>query len=110
MLMDENQTKIAAILYEYEDIKKRLALKTAEAQGAAVLFTNLGKALSENPAYVSFRGDEIPPEVSSRTPFGQFNDSDFDARRIRELTKQIRDLQLELNRLTKQRTDLGYPV
>jgi hypothetical protein len=108
--MDENQVKVAAILYEYEETKKQLALKSAEAARLALVFSNLGEALSANPACVSFRGDTIPLELSSHAPHGPFSVADFDAEKVREVTKQIRELELRLARIKKERTDLGYPV
>lgn len=110
MVLDANQEKIATILYEYEQTKKELALKRAEAARLGQLLISIGSTLNQNPAYVKFLGEPVPMPYSSANMGAAFNVEDLDGGKIKALTAEIRELEIKLNRLATGRNNLGYPV
>jgi len=64
--------------------------------------------LSNYPAYVRFSGDEIPMKFDSRTMGGLYDAGVLDAQKVRDVTREIRELQMKLEKRAKERTDLGY--
>lgn len=106
MALDENQAKIATILYEYEETKKRHALKRAEIGRVATAFAELGLLLGQNPLSVYFTGDRVPMEFAANRR--SFEPNEFDVDRLRASLAEFRELELKQARLAKERTSLGY--
>lgn len=108
MVLDANQEKIAAILFEYEETKKSLALKTGEAIRLGQVLSTLGSVLTQQPANVVFTGDSIPIHYG---PGRQtFDPALLDSNRVRVLIKEIRELDTRLGQLRQERASLGYPA
>jgi hypothetical protein len=121
MTLDANQEKIATILLEYEDTKRQLALKISEAKRMSSLFASIAASLEQNPAYIKFAGESLPAPYSSEAPaegnklpaFGPepvFKVEDFDGKKIKALTAEIRLLEIKLKALQSERENLGYPL
>jgi hypothetical protein len=108
MVLDANQEKIAIILFEYEETKRSLALKLAEAHRLGQMFSALGKALLEKPASVVFTGDSVPIQYGvGRQAFDPIL---FEGGKVKSLIKEIRELDTRINQLRQERASLGYPT
>lgn len=108
MPLNPEQEKIATILYEYEETKKSLALKKAEATRIGNLFSVMSSCLLQAPSYIRFEWEVVPPQFGDR---GQvFNTEDFNGEKIKALSGEIRELEMKLMSLTQERKQLGYPV
>jgi len=110
MVSEPSQEKIATILFEYEQTKRELSLKRAEAHRLGEVLISAGKALSQTPAYVRFLGDSIPETYCNPGIGGDYNPKDFDSAKLMALTFEIRELEMKQARLAIERESLGYPV
>jgi len=110
MVLEPSQEKIATILFEYEQTRKELSLRRAEASRLGQVLISAGRALSQTPGYVRFLGDSIPEAYCNPRIGGDYNPEDFDGGKLKALTFEVRELEMKQARLAIEKESLGYSV
>jgi hypothetical protein len=108
MTLNPTQEKIASILLEYEETKKKLALLKAELSRAGEMFSNLAKALIHDPGAIFFTGGVMSKRMGQHP--NEYHAEQIDGEKLKKMVSDYITAETELERLKKERTDLGYPV
>jgi hypothetical protein len=105
---DEQRALAANLLLERVELKRDMAAIKSDLAKRADSFVKLGTLLRSNPFVIAVDDQSVSDEYAPRVQ--RFTSDDFNAKRIGDLSDELRTKTERLNAVEQQIRAMGYPL